>query len=156
LANESDNEIAIRYPAESFRELNMQPLTFLILFAVVFPVVWFGGLYLISVIGPWRKLSQEYPCIESVAGTSHWFVSLRVGPISYSNCLTAVSNTDHLTLMVLKPFRPFHPPFTLPRTAVTHVETGRFLFVPTVSFMIGDHELRLFGSVATSEFWLSV
>ena len=133
----------------------MDPLTIVILFAVVFPIVWVGGLYLISSIGPWGQLSQEYPHVESVAGTSHWFVSLKVGPISYSNCLTAVSNPDHLTLTVLMPFRPFHPPLTLPRTAVTHVETGRFLFVPTVSFMIGDTELRLFGSVATSVFWQS-
>jgi hypothetical protein len=133
----------------------MQPLSFVVLLSAVIPIVWIGSLYLISLIGPWGALSKQYPYVESISGTSHWFVSLKAGPVSYSNCLTAVSNSRYLTLRALLPLRPFHPPITLPRSAVTNIVIDRFLFVPTVSFMICDQELRLFGSVASSAFWQS-
>ena len=131
----------------------MEPLAFVALFTVVFPIMWIGILYLISLIGPWGRLSKQYPHVESETGTSHWFVSLTAGPVSYSSCLTAVSDSNYLTLRTLFLLRLFHPPITLPRTAVTNIVTGRFLFVPTVSFMVGDQELRLYGSVASSAFW---
>lgn len=126
---------------------------FLPLFVVAFPIVWVGVLYVISVIGPWSFLARHYPHDKSVQGTSYWFVSMSAGLVSYSNCLTVIANDEFLTIKPLLPFRPFHPPFTLPRSAIPDVLTARFLFFPTVSFSVAGRELRLFGSVTTATFW---
>ena len=126
---------------------------FLPLFVVAFPIVGVGVLYVISVIGPWSFLARHYPHDKSVQGRSYWFVSMSAGLVSYSNCLTVIANDEFLTIKPLLPFRPFHPPLTLPRSAIQYVMKARFIFVQTVSFSVAGRELRLFGSVATATFW---
>ena len=131
----------------------MEMAFFLPLFVVAFPIVWVGALYVVSMIGPWNFLARHYPHDETVRGTSYRFVSMSAGLVSYSNCLTVIANDEFPTIKPLPPFRPFHPPFTLPRSAIHDVLTARFLFFRTVSFSVVGRELRLFGSVATATFW---
>jgi hypothetical protein len=131
----------------------MEMAFFLPLFVTAFPSVWVGALYIVSIIGPWSFLARHYPHDETVRGTSYRVVSMSAGLVSYSSCLTAIANDEFLTIKPLLPFRPFHPPFTLPRSAIHDVLTARFLFFRTVSFSVAGRELRLFGSVATATFW---
>lgn len=133
----------------------MEPIEFAIILGIAFPIVWFVGLYVMATFGPWSRLTKRYPHNKSVTGTSYWFVSLAAGWFSYSNCLTAVANRDYLTLRIILPFRLFHPPVSIPRSAVSHVTKNRFLFVSSVTFQLRNHELRLFGRVAESAFWQS-
>lgn len=131
----------------------MDELRLSALIAILSSVSWFASLYAISLFGPWGALASMFPYDESVRGTTHGFVSLSVGLLSYSNCLKAISNRDQLTVMIMFPFRPFHPPFTIPRNEVTDIKVGRFLFVPRVKFVVASYRITMYGSIANSEFW---
>lgn len=133
----------------------MEPAIFIAIFVVAFPVLWVSGLYITADYGPWRTLAKLYPHDETATGTSYWFASLSMGLFSYKNCLTATANSEQLTLRVILPFRPFHPPVTIPRSAVSHVIQGRYGFLSSVRFQVADYDLRLLGGIATSTFWHS-
>ena len=66
---------------------------------------------------------------------------------------------DRLTLRVMPPFDwflLFHPPFTLPRSAVHGVQFTHVLgWIPCVTFRVAGFRLRLHGSVVKSAFWQS-
>ncbi len=127
--------------------------TFVVGILALWLVLSVAGLFLMSRFGPWAKLARLYPHDDSFVGKTYWFVSLTYGLISYSNCLTATANSDRLSLRIIPPFGAFHPPFTLPRSAVSNVTTRRILFIRSVTFRVGDYHLRLFGSVANAPFW---
>ena len=124
------------------------------LVAVAFPTFWIGCLYGMARIGPWRSLALEYPAVDLPSGSTYWFVSLQSGGFTYSNCLFAIASQEYLTLKPLLPFRPFHPAITLPREAVTDVESSNgFWMFRSVSFRVLGRRLKIYGPVVSSAFW---
>jgi len=127
----------------------------LAMIGAAFPVLWIGVLFVGAAVGPWRSLATQYPVDREFSGTRFMFLSLGSGLSSSSHCICDVVNDDHLTLPIGFLFRPFHPPFTIPRSAICDVVPGRFLFIHHVEFCVSGKKLKLYGSVTTSPFWES-
>jgi|GEM_PF-4816370 len=116
-------------------------------------VLYMGICFSTAAIGPWRSLAIRFPYNESISGIHYRFVSMGAGVSSYSWCLSAIASSDHLTLWVFWPFRPFHPPMTLPRSEIAEIVAGRVLFMPYVAFCIAGERLKIYGPLAASSFW---
>jgi hypothetical protein len=116
-----------------------------------------GIMFALAHLGPWHRLATQYPADDPPHGTRYRFVSLGCGWVGYNNGLDAVATDDRLTLRVMPPFDwilLFHPPFTLPRSAVHDVQFSRVLgWIPCVTFQVAGFKLRLHGGVVQSEFW---
>jgi hypothetical protein len=125
-----------------------------IVIAVSSIALYLGLLRLMSVLGPWQRLAAQFPLENHALGaTRYWPVSLKAGLASYGNCLIVEADADWLTLIPMFIVRPFHPPITLPRSAVSQIHIDRFWFVRWVSFVVDDRPLQLYGRVVTSDFW---
>lgn len=134
----------------------MDPSLFVAVMIVAISAGWCLVSFAVARLGPWSRLAQRYPTLDCAVGRRYRIVSLQSGWLTYNNCLCAVASETHLTLKTWLPFRLFHPPFTLPRTAVTNVHRRKLMFWSSVSFRIDNFDLKLYGSVAGAEFWNEV
>ena len=99
----------------------------LALVPLLFIAVWVGALSLVARLGGWSRLAAAYRMWEPFEGYRKWFASgslLRGGssfgfPWNYDGCLIVGANADGLSVAVLPPFRPGHPPLFIPWRDVT-------------------------------------
>ena len=98
---------------------------------VAFPLFWSAVLVLISHLGAWSRIAQQYRQWDTFDGQRWRFQSGGVGCANYGYCLTVGTNHRGLHLSVLFPFRPGHAPIFVPWEDVAVTE-GRWLFVKHV------------------------
>ncbi len=127
----------------------------LVLFIVgLLATLWAAVGYFASILGPWRRLVARYP-------VSQWtpmvfkarFVSLERGLMSYGNCLTIDFSDDSFTVRMAWAFLPFHPPFSVPKSAIRNINRGRFLFINWITFWVDDCRFLLWGPNARARFF---
>ncbi len=89
------------------------PATFLVAFAAL----WVFICVLLSMIGGWSRLAEDYRarCNGACRRWRFQSAAMRFGT-SYSSCLTIGVHNDGLCLSVLFPFRVGHPPLLIPWT----------------------------------------
>jgi len=118
-------------------------------FVLAFAGLWSFVLWLISILGGWSKLANQFRRRESVTGTTWWFQSAelrRFAPGNYGSCLRIVANQDGIGFSVLFPFRICHPPLFFPWSDIL-VEQKMVFFIfkrvrftfplePTVSIVV--------------------
>lgn len=100
---------------------------------VLFPVLFVAGWLLVSVLlsamGGWRALAQQYAAGERFSGKRFHFRSAQLGGfVNYSACLTLGASAQGLYLAVLPLFRMGHPPLIIPWADVTAREARSWLF----------------------------
>jgi len=88
----------------------------------------FPTMFLISLIGGWRRLAFRFQAQEPFYGDSWSWQSAQLrGWCNYNNCLTVGANPEALYLSVNFPFGMFHPPLLIPWREI-EVETGKAFF----------------------------
>lgn len=103
-------------------------------FPLLFVVIWIVVVQLVSSAGGWRALAETYPAAGEPSSLRLRFRSARMRHgTNYNGVITFVSSPAGLHLSVFLPFRFGHGPIFVPWTDVS-VETGRLLFVPTLTF----------------------
>ena len=108
---------------------------------------------LLSLIGGWHELAQQYRASTDNPGKKFRSVSGAVGwkffPVNYGNCLVATVGNAGLGLSILFLFRILHPRLFIPWSAIESVEQRRFLFMRRTAITIRGFSRRvvLFGRV---------
>lgn len=124
------------------------------LMSVAFPIFWVGVLFAMSRLSGWNTLAQKFPFQETTGGDCFWIYSLGFATGYYGNCFYAIATLDQLTLHAIWPFQPFHPPITIPRSAVEDIAISRGTWIfQSVSCTISGRRLTMAGSIARAEFW---
>ncbi len=102
--------------------------------------VFFGCfvLWLLSVIGDWRKLARHYATSSPAEGEIHRMQSAAVGDVNYASCLTIVLSPYGLRLAVWPMFRIGHPPLLVPWSEFRDVREVRWLFSTLDEVTVGD------------------
>jgi hypothetical protein len=104
-------------------------------FPVVFGLMWFGVVGLLSAIGGWHRIASRFPgtgsevVAESFSGASG-ALGARVFPVNYKHCLHVGVADWGIGLSVALPFRFRHPPISVPWEAVESCAQGWFGFWP--------------------------
>jgi hypothetical protein len=111
-------------------------------FVVVVPLLFVGVmcllLYLISMIGGWRRLAEFFPANDPPIGQRFRMQSGSVGSVNYSSCLTIYSGPDGVYLATMWPFRLGHPPLLIPWSEIHDAKTRRILWMEDVLFEVGS------------------
>ncbi len=116
--------------------------------------MWFVIGYLSPMIGPWGRLVSQYPVNQwSPTVSKAHFVSMDRGLMSYGNCLTIDFSDDTMTVRMGFLLLPFHPPFTVPKSAIRDVRRGRLLFIDWITFRVDDCRFLLWGPNARTRFF---
>lgn len=101
-------------------------MVIILIWLVVFPLLWCGVLFLLSLVGGWRRLASEYPAgdVAPERQTGVWFAMF--GFVNYRGVLTVGCDGVAVTFRVLILFRPFHPPIAIPLAALRGTVTRGF------------------------------
>jgi hypothetical protein len=105
-------------------------------------VIWVVVLLVISRLGGWALLAEQYRCLEPFSGPCwnfqcgqfRWFAS-------YNNCLTVGADPRGLFLRIFPLFRVAHPPLFIPWREIS-VSRHKVLWIKQVQFRLG-HELQV-------------
>ena len=119
----------------------MQEILFILLivvgFIVVFAVFWTGIVYLISRMGGWASLSEEFPATGRIQGSVFRFCSARFRAMTnYSHCLTVIVSANGLYLEPMLMFRYGHSPILISRRAIVRFERGLLPFYRSTKLTI--------------------
>lgn len=106
------------------------------LLALVIPGLWIFMSFMLSLIGGWRALSDNYLADGPFEGSNRAWQSISVYyfvfyPVSYGNMVTMGASDKLVNLSVWFPFRLFHPPISIPYSEMRGVER-RILFIKTI------------------------
>jgi len=78
--------------------------------------------FVLSTLAGWSRLAHQFAAHNPPPGVEplyhKWFVSGRLGWMTYDNALRLSLYPDHLLLGVFFLFRLFHPPLMIPRKAL--------------------------------------
>lgn len=120
------------------------------LIATLWVVIGYGA----SLLGPWKRLLAHYPVTQWMPTVSRaHLVSLDCGWMSYGNCLTLDFAEESFTVRMAWACLPFHPPFTVPKSAIRGVRRGRLLFIYWITFWVDDCRFLLWGPNARTRFF---
>lgn len=127
----------------------------IVVFACTIAVIlWIVIGYLTPILGPWRRLVRQYPTHQwSPSVSKARFVSMECGWASYGNCLTIDFGEDAMTVRMGLMLLPFHPPFTVPKSAIHHVRRGRLMFIDWIKFQVDDCQFLLWGPNTRTQFF---
>lgn len=124
------------------------------LVAALVMLMWIVIGFLTQILGPWRRLVSQYPVNQWLPTVSKaHFVSMDRGLMSYGNCLTIDFSDDTMTVRMGLICLPFHPPFTVPRSAIRNVHRGRLLFINWMTFWVDDCRFLLWGPNTRTRFF---
>jgi len=125
-----------------------------IILLIAFPLLWCGILFSMSRVGPWQTLASQFPFVPADDHEWYWINHLGCRAGYYGNCLYALVTPDHITLKAILPFRPFHPPITIPRSAIRDVVVyTNGWWTPSVSFEAAGQRLTLSSTLAKASLW---
>lgn len=97
--------------------------------------LWICVCKLISVVGGWKTLSQDYQANSAFDGQKLWLKSVGMRRwTNYSNCITVGVNKYGLYISILPIFRIGHPPLFIPWTDISTEEANRRLLPDGVKF----------------------
>ena len=102
-------------------------------FFPLFVLLWLFISSFLSLAGGWFSLSTHFRAPQSSSGQRFKFASGSMGvgwfPVNYNGCLFVTVNELGFGLSILFLFRFCTPPLFIPWSAITSVETKRFVFV---------------------------
>jgi hypothetical protein len=107
------------------------------------PLFWCAVVLLLSRVGGWHRLHEEFPERGDPAAIGYRGVSGRVGLVSYNQSLRVAATGDGLHLAVPSLFRPGHPPLFIPWRAMRRRERLRLLWQDSVRVEIGSTGVKL-------------
>ncbi|MEM7067715.1 MAG: hypothetical protein AAF478_02430 [Pseudomonadota bacterium] len=94
-----------------------------IAFLIIFPLFWFGVVWMVSRIGGWAKLASIHPANAPVQGDVYRWRSARIRLFSsYRSSLTITVNNEGIHMQPLIFFRFGHEPIFIPWQAVSKLE----------------------------------
>ncbi len=104
-------------------------------YLLFFIIIWVGVCKVISAVGGWKILSQDYRANSAFDGQKMWLKSVGMRRwTNYNNCVTVGANKYGLYLSVFPIFRVGHPPLFFPWTDISTEAGSRRLFGDFVKF----------------------
>ncbi|NKB51060.1 MAG: hypothetical protein GKR97_02350 [Rhizobiaceae bacterium] len=104
---------------------------------VAFIAFWLGIVYMISRIGGWAGLAEQFPATGRIQGSVYRFCSARLKFMtSYSNCMTVIVSPSGLYMEPMILFRFGHSPILIPRRAIVDYDVGSLPFFRSVRLTI--------------------
>ncbi|GJL92038.1 hypothetical protein [Hyphococcus sp.] len=104
-----------------------------ILIPFVFIGMWLLVLSLLSILGGWGAVAENYPELGAEYSRIKYMQSLAMErlkffPVNFSAVAVLSTNDQGVRISLLPPFRPFHPPIFLPFADMDGVEKRVFFF----------------------------
>lgn len=100
-------------------------------FPFFFAGMFIGVSYLLSAMGGWSTLANDYRTDAPFAGALLRMRSGQLGMVNYGACLNLGSSAEGLYLSTMFLFRLGHPPLFIPWSDVEHHDTKRWFFKVT-------------------------
>lgn len=117
-------------------------------FPFLFPFLFVGWgafvLYLIALLGGWRRLSERYPARLEPVGKKLKGQSARIGLSNYGRVLTIVISPAGFYLVPWGPFRFAHPPLLIPWRDIYNVTFKKFLWTEYARFEVSIPPFAVF------------
>ena len=126
--------------------LNSKPYLYPVVFAGLALLI----LYVLSRMGGWNRLAENYKSSREFVGEKWYMQTIRIGLVNYKNAITIGCNNVSLYLSVLFPFSFGHPKLEIPLSDITGVERkGMLVRYIELSFRRApDTKLRLYKMAA--------
>jgi hypothetical protein len=99
---------------------------------------WCFVVWILSVMGGWRRLAAQYRARRPPTGRRLSMQSGKIGFVNYNGCLTIHASDDGLWLSVMALFRPGHPPLLIPWSKIHNRQTRRIWGRERVAFEVGS------------------
>lgn len=116
-----------------------------------YPLLWVAIMAGVVWLGPWSRLVAKYPLNELNRPLLRArMVSMHCCYTSYGNCLTLDLDDHQLTVRAM-PGLFFHPPWTVPKSAIRQLTTGQFWGWNWIQFWVDDAKFLLWGPWARPE-----
>ncbi len=115
----------------------------LLFFIPLFVVLFIGGLWaliplLLSRLGGWNRLGQQFAAHRPPAGKKFRSQSARLNRVRYNNCLTIYVSTEGLYLRMILVFRLGHPDLLIPWSELHDPVTEQIFWAKFVTVEIGN------------------
>lgn len=115
-------------------------------FACLFPVFWIAVCLLISHFSGWFRLGGRFKAEKPAGGSSFNFVSGSMNhglrpvfyAISFRSCLIVSFDPTGLSLKMLAPFRPGHPPLLIPWSGFQSAGSERRWLMQSAVLVVRD------------------
>lgn len=97
--------------------------------------------YVIALISGWRLLAQRFRAQSPFLGVKWKRQSGYMRGIGhYNNCLTIGADSSGLFIVLMIPFRMWHPPLLIPWTEIAFERKKSFFFFPVLKLRLGNSE----------------
>lgn len=111
----------------------------IIVWPVFFIVLWSGIIFLMSVLGGWRRLARRYRTTEKPVGSkSYPFVSGMVGIARYKRVLTITIADEGMFIEIRWIFRIGHPALFIPWQDIHDARKITLFYWEYVGFEVGS------------------
>ncbi len=112
----------------------------------LFVVLFIGGMWalitlLLSRLGGWNHLAQQFAARHPPAGKKFRSQSARLNLVRYNNCLTIYVSTEGLYLHMIVVFRLGHPDLLIPWSELHDPVTEQILWSKFVTLQVGHPTL---------------
>ena len=114
-------------------------MLFLFIF-ILFVLVGGFVIFLLVMLGDWRRLAKHYRARQMPEGEEFRFQSAAVGMVSYGNILTVGLSGEGLYLALFFPFSIMHPPLLIPWHEINDVREHQTFSRRTYRLSIGSPE----------------
>jgi hypothetical protein len=134
------------------------PLVLIAIFPLFFLGMWCSVLRLLSRIGGWAKIAEEYRAVSPSQGTRYRWRSMQIRPfMNYSSALDVTLSRQGVYLVPFVMFRIGHEPLLIPWSCVGPLEEKSLLFFKGCLLPIeaAGKRMRLSLPVSARE-WLAV
>lgn len=104
-----------------------------LLFFVTFPLLWIGVSGILSLVGGWALLAEQFSAKQPETGTDFRFASALLKksgmlPVTYRGSLFLTINRSGVSIAILFLFRFFSPPLFIPWSSIRSIDEQRHLF----------------------------
>jgi hypothetical protein len=116
-------------------------ISIIIAFIVLFTLLWVSISFLLSRLGGWANLAEQFPAICRGQGNVFNWHSARFNYfVNYSNCLTVIVSAAGIYLQPMIFLRMGHKPIMVPWDAITVLERRYFFVFVTTKLKIKVHD----------------
>jgi len=120
---------------------NQVLLFILIIFPIAFVGVWSFVLWILSHVGGWQALAQQYRTTRKPTGHCFNAEAIRLGLVNYNFISQLCSTPAGLYLSVWSIFKIGHPPLLIPWSELHNPRPVQFLWKKMIRFDIGSPKI---------------
>ena len=116
-------------------------------------IFWILACFILSKLGGWYKISQNYPVlqVDTDEVETFDFQSLKLGKfIDYNSCITMQITKEGILMKVLPIFKIMHPPFFIKYSEIENATIDNFYGFKTMTCYVRGRKMQFMGPCVQS------